>query len=286
MGLCASKTSDPVATTGSTTAGGTAGTGGGDGRSGNANASANGASVSLGSLQPVPMGSRDSSFPSVVGPPSLRKQPSHQAVVSMTNLLNGKCRFAGTVTEEDNKDIPVASADGDLRTERNAQGLAHTLSIVMKGKQKWRVTLQIAPSPQPKPADVDGEESCPVTAELLPGDGSGPDSVAYRMSVMDVDVHSMGTLRLIEEAHMSFVHSADPQRTITVRGSLSWRLVDDKTAAAVGGAPVATPAAAPAAAPAAVPAAAPSAGHSSSPAAASEAVPAVAVMPTVEVAAS
>jgi len=218
MGLCFSGASDGNTT--NTTAG-----------SGSTNASANQGTgsttgLSLGSLGPVAMGNRDQSFPSVIGPPSLRKQPSHQAVVSMTNLLNSKCRFAGTVTEEDQKLVAIPSADGDYRSAPAAAavpGAAPTASLVLivKGSNPWRVTLSLGASANPKPSEIDGEETIPISAEMCAAASAAAD---YRMSSCDVEVHSLGSLRLIEDVTLRLVGVNDNTRVITITGSLSWRL--------------------------------------------------------------
>jgi hypothetical protein len=137
----------------------------------------------------------------------------------MTNLLNGKCRFAGTVTEEDSSEIPIASADGEYKYDAPT-GEQH-LTFSFNGKQRWHVNVSLGIL---RPLKPDGEDTLSITAELASGAGAHAD---YRMPSLGVDVHAMDTLRLIEEVGLRFVHvsdTTDPIRTITVKGSLSWRV--------------------------------------------------------------
>ncbi len=67
------------------------------------------------------------------------------------------------------------------------------------------------------------EEVYQISADLT-GGSDASSSVEYRMSAMEVVVHQMGTLRLIEEITLTLRHVSDSARSLIVKGSLSWRV--------------------------------------------------------------
>jgi len=205
----------------------------------------------------------------LVGAPSLKKQPSQQAIASMTNVLGGRCRFAGTVMEEDNKEIPIASCDGEVKKDGSGP-LDLSFVFNVGGGKKWKLIIHVTPT-APRP---ESEEVCQLSADIASG-GSGGDggspAVDYRTSgAVEIDVHAMSSLRLIEEVNLKPLSLAAPNsKHILIRGSLSWRLSEaDKPVAVITAAPApaqppvlpaaaAGAAASPSPAPAAAPASAP-----------------------------